>query len=419
MKACFALTLVLSSVFGCALPQARGQTGQESQAIAFASFQSRVGNIEYAALSLVGGPPPFAGRVPEIAGEAWYGTIMRRLPDDPLQNDRHYVAFAVEYVAGQARRAWYDKNLDGDLTNDPEATLFAYPDLDRAKSFLADLAWTVEYRRRLHSIQWKIRVVLESLADGRARPFYRIQRVYAPMGTVSLEGRDHRAFLFDGNWDGLYTRDPMDGIFVDVDDDLHFEVDPLGPEFGSFRHRVEWGGRAYEVHPIDPGGGSVAVTSLGEGRRGWTARTGERVPDVALEATDGRRYRLSDYKERAVVLYFWASWCGACRRQARELVDLYSRFSRESLEILGVSYDSDVADMQRFMHEHGETWPSSFSGGIPSDDPIGRMFQESGAGVLYLIDPEGYLAGVYYEVGPLSAAITNRIGNQVRDTAQK
>jgi len=405
MRRLISLTIALVAVAAWMIPSSFGGVPSDTPDVQHIRFQNQVANIEYTASGLTHASPPSARQIPQITGQAWFGVIMRRLPGDSIRDERHYVSIATEYLGGQVQRAWCDQNLDGDLTNDGEVALLPYPGLDGAKSFLVDLGWSVEHEGRKYPIQWKVRVVLEPALGAEARPYYRVQRVFAPMGTVVLNGATHRAFLFDGNGDGLYTNEPLDGLFVDLNDDRHFEVDPLDAEFGAFRVPVQWGRHDYEIDPLDPQGTQVALRVAGSGPPTTTARVGEPVPNLTLKDVDGHRCSLADYRGRALIVYFWASWCGVCRKQASDLVELYLRYPREKLEILGVSYDSQLAEMQGFRREHGESWPSTFSSGVPSEDPAGRAFKESGAGVFYLIDRAGYLRGVFYDVGSLSSAL--------------
>lgn len=51
-------------------------------------------------------------------------------------------------------------------------------------------------------------------------------------------------------------------------------------------------------------------------------RRGERFPDLAFRAADGRRAKVSDYRGQVLVLHFWGSWCGPCRRELPDLQGL-------------------------------------------------------------------------------------------------
>lgn len=65
------------------------------------------------------------------------------------------------------------------------------------------------------------------------------------------------------------------------------------------------------------------------------------APDFALKALDGRNYRLSEYRGEVVALVFWASWCGACRRELERLDSLRRTYDDAGLSVLGVTVDED------------------------------------------------------------------------------
>ena len=68
--------------------------------------------------------------------------------------------------------------------------------------------------------------------------------------------------------------------------------------------------------------------------------------DFASIDTDGKAFRLSDfYKGKKLVLIdFWASWCGPCRKENPNVVKAYSQYNSKGFEVLGVSLDEEKMD---------------------------------------------------------------------------
>ena len=66
-------------------------------------------------------------------------------------------------------------------------------------------------------------------------------------------------------------------------------------------------------------------------------------PEIALKTPKGKTVRLSDMKGKVVMIDFWASWCGPCRRENPNVVKLYKKYKKKGFEILGVSLDKDKA----------------------------------------------------------------------------
>lgn len=73
-------------------------------------------------------------------------------------------------------------------------------------------------------------------------------------------------------------------------------------------------------------------------------RVGERAPDFdAPMLPEGEKtLRLSDLRSKAIVMNFWASWCGPCRAEARDLEATHQRYGDQGLTFLGVDIVQDT-----------------------------------------------------------------------------
>jgi peroxiredoxin len=76
-------------------------------------------------------------------------------------------------------------------------------------------------------------------------------------------------------------------------------------------------------------------------------KPGMAAPEISLPDTKGNTVNLSSFKGRVVLIDFWASWCGPCRRANPHVVKLYEKYKGKGFEVFGVSIDSKKDDWLR------------------------------------------------------------------------
>ena len=85
---------------------------------------------------------------------------------------------------------------------------------------------------------------------------------------------------------------------------------------------------------------------------------GVTAPNFELTTLDGQRIKLSDYRGKAVLLNFWATWCSPCKVEMPWFVELQKKYGSDGLVILGVAMDdSDTPKIAQFASEMGVNYP--------------------------------------------------------------
>ncbi len=92
---------------------------------------------------------------------------------------------------------------------------------------------------------------------------------------------------------------------------------------------------------------------------GKNVEIGKVAPDFTLKDMDDNEISLSSYLGKGYVLVdFWASWCGPCRKENPVIVKAYNEFKDKGFEIIGVSLDrSNATGWKKAVKDDGLTWP--------------------------------------------------------------
>lgn len=83
---------------------------------------------------------------------------------------------------------------------------------------------------------------------------------------------------------------------------------------------------------------------------------GRPAPEIELLTPSDTIFKLSYLRGKVVLIDFWASWCGPCRRDNPEVVRIYNRFNNKGFEILGVSLDRDRDAWIKAIAKDGLIW---------------------------------------------------------------
>lgn len=86
---------------------------------------------------------------------------------------------------------------------------------------------------------------------------------------------------------------------------------------------------------------------------------GKQFIDFEMLTPEGKPVKLSDYvgKGKVVLIDFWASWCGPCRREMPNLVEAYAKYKGKNFEIVGVSLDQNGEAWKEAIKKLNITWP--------------------------------------------------------------
>lgn len=147
---------------------------------------------------------------------------------------------------------------------------------------------------------------------------------------------------------------------------------------------------------------------------------GQEAPNIELPSPSGGSYELADLKGQVVLLDFWASWCGPCRRENPNVVKVYDKYKDQGFTIFSVSLDGmDSRTARRFSSEQQQDyiersrkkwvaaieddnlkWPYHVSDLKKWESVAAAKYGVTGIPKTFLIDREGKIA----EIGLRGAA---------------
>jgi thiol-disulfide isomerase/thioredoxin len=115
---------------------------------------------------------------------------------------------------------------------------------------------------------------------------------------------------------------------------------------------------------------------------------GALAPELNLATPDGGTLALSSLKGKVVLIDFWASWCGPCRRENPHVKQIYEKYKDKGFEIYGVSLDNDEGQWKAAIAKDGLGWKHvSDLGGWQSG--AAKVYQVRSIPQTFLLDKDG------------------------------
>ena len=129
---------------------------------------------------------------------------------------------------------------------------------------------------------------------------------------------------------------------------------------------------------------AVWVSVLGCSRTASGPHEGQQAPAFKASLMRGGSAEFDRYKGKPTMVVFWASWCGPCRKEAPQIVDVFRQYG-SAINVVGINAGESTAVAQRAAAEMGIKWPVL----MDSDGTIQRMYKVSGIPLVLILDAEG------------------------------
>jgi thiol-disulfide isomerase/thioredoxin len=122
---------------------------------------------------------------------------------------------------------------------------------------------------------------------------------------------------------------------------------------------------------------------------------GDVAPDIVMNDPNGVERKLSDLKGKVVLLDFWASWCGPCRRENPNVVNAYQDYQSKGFEVFSVSLDKQTERWAQAIEQDGLIWPNHVSDLNGWQNAASRAYGVTSIPHAVLIDQNGVIAATH------------------------
>jgi peroxiredoxin len=117
-------------------------------------------------------------------------------------------------------------------------------------------------------------------------------------------------------------------------------------------------------------------------------QVGQVAPDISLPDASGKTMPLSSFRGKYVLLDFWASWCGPCRQENPNVVNMHSLYKDKGFTVYSVSLDNNKSNWETAIAKDNLQW-NHVSDLKMWNSVVVTLYQIDGIPLTFLLDPDG------------------------------
>jgi peroxiredoxin len=131
------------------------------------------------------------------------------------------------------------------------------------------------------------------------------------------------------------------------------------------------------------------------------------APDFTLPARSGGEMSLNGLKGQVVLINFWATWCGPCRKEMPLLDQIYQRYKDLGFTLLGVNVEEDSAGAENWLKQTPVSFPVLFD----RQNRVSKLYEVTAMPSTVIVDRKGQVRFVHYGYTP---GTENEYQDQIR-----
>jgi|GEM_PF-147969 len=331
---------------------------------------AKIGYYRPVRVELSPSQPSRVTRLPDNVENPLFGTIRFGPRETPTE-----VTILLSEPATGAARLWVDGNGNGNFTDDPLIQWTAHQTTGKDSN---GTFWQGSAAIPVNSgpDQRTLNIRLYRFGNNNSQPssqknvlFYYLDSGFT--GTLTLAGKTYGAALVDsssrGDFRGAADR-PQAAVTLLIDLNNNGKFEPPGESFDVHKP-FNIGGTTYEITGLTALGGSFqlgkSAQTVAETPVPPALETGTQSLAFTKTSTTGQTIRFpADYRGKLVLIDFWATWCGPCRKELPNLTKVYAEFHSQGLEVIGISLDSEQGrqKLAQFTTDNQMPWPQICDG---------------------------------------------------------
>ncbi|MBX3120366.1 MAG: TlpA family protein disulfide reductase [Fimbriimonadaceae bacterium] len=118
---------------------------------------------------------------------------------------------------------------------------------------------------------------------------------------------------------------------------------------------------------------------------------GKPLPKFSMKTTDGKTVTNASYKNKVVLIDFWATWCGPCKEASPAVDALAKKYKSKGLEVIGATFQDESGKAKEYKAKHKYSYTF-----VDSADDLGKSIGIQGIPVFILVDKKGVIRHTFF-----------------------
>ena len=126
---------------------------------------------------------------------------------------------------------------------------------------------------------------------------------------------------------------------------------------------------------------------------------------------DGKKLRMDQFKDKVVLIDFWATWCGPCKAEMPNILANWKQYHDSGFEVIAISVDTDLGDLRKFVAAEQPPWTVVADYHPLNRTKVADKYGISGIPALVLIGKDGRVAAVHCRGKKLGKQLSKLLGD--------